>query len=62
MYLHFVHDEVSAKDGESFLWMVLAVFLRPCGLTRRRETNHHQYLTLGRSGRPLRKLTMMITF
>ena len=46
LYLHFVHDEVSAKDGESFLWVVFAVFLSPRGLPRGWETDHHQHFTI----------------
>ena len=42
--LHLLHDEVGAEDGVPFLWVLPTMFLCPCGLPGRRESNHHKDL------------------
>ena len=47
--LHLLHDEVGAKDGVPFLWVLSTMLLCPRGLSRRREANHHKHLEKRRS-------------
>ena len=58
--LHLLHDEVGAEDGVPFLWVLSTMLLCPCGLSRRREANHHKHLEKIITRSVVRKQSMYI--